>query len=406
MRENVRLLCAADLHLGKKIRLPENFNDDFCVSSAFQELILFAIREKVDAILLAGDILESEEDFFEACHILEKTTNSLKEANIPIIAVTGNHDAALYRKLEKILDPSIFHILGKDEKWESIILQFHGREIEFQGFSFASSSLQYNPFDKYDLPRIEEGKIAIGILHCDLQDKKSIYGPASLIDFQSKSPKAWVLGHIHQSEILQDYPLIFYCGALMGMDVSECKEHGGFLLNIDSEGTITHETVCVAKLQWQQCVVHLDGVSEEDFEAILYKKILEAVDKSKITGIKLVLQGHCSFYDKLNIILPTLILKSDVFFIDRIVNLAEPDIDLERLARSNDIAAILARKLLALKQGQEDCLCSLSDEIMNMKLGHQYFKTHDLKKKSLEELKSLVLEAGYFVLNEMIKNVT
>jgi DNA repair exonuclease SbcCD nuclease subunit len=404
MEDFIKLLCASDLHLGRAIRLPEDFSQDVSIARAFEELVSFAIVNKVDALLLAGDLVDSDEDFFEACNVLEKQIAILKEAKIPIIAVIGNHDSFVYKKISKIVDSDDFYVIGKDEKWESKKFYFKDRVIRIDGFSFNKSVLHYDPFEKYNLLPCEEGEVAIGLLHGDMQSKKSDYAPINMFDFSGKPQSAWVLGHVHQEEILQDHPWIFYCGSLVGMDISEPNDHGAFLLTIAPSGAIACDMAFKSRLRWQEKVILMDGIVEEDFETALYKAATEGINQEGITGLKLILQGRCSFYDKLSVMLASFVFKSDTCFVERVVNLAEPILDLEAISNANDVAAILAKKLLALKSGDDSMIEKMKNELFNLKNGHQYFKVHTLKELTIEEIKAMMLEAGYFVLNEMINN--
>ena len=90
-----RFIHLADVHLGydqygSKVRY-----DDF--AKAFQDILDDAIRRKVDAVLIAGDLFNKRaidaQTLIQAYDCLQK----LKEQNIPVIAIEGNHDRSYYR---------------------------------------------------------------------------------------------------------------------------------------------------------------------------------------------------------------------------------------------------------------------------------------------------------------------
>lgn len=89
-----RFLHLADCHLGyKQYNRPERF-DDF--ARAFLSIVQVAIDEKVDFVILAGDLFQKRAidalTLDQAINILTK----LKDAGIPCIAIEGNHELSYY----------------------------------------------------------------------------------------------------------------------------------------------------------------------------------------------------------------------------------------------------------------------------------------------------------------------
>jgi exonuclease SbcD len=89
-----RFLHMADCHLGyRQYNLKERFND---FGRAFHHVINVAIEQKVDFVLLAGDLFHKRAidalTLNQAIHALER----LRDARIPCIAVQGNHEHMYY----------------------------------------------------------------------------------------------------------------------------------------------------------------------------------------------------------------------------------------------------------------------------------------------------------------------
>lgn len=86
----MKLLHLADLHIGKRVcgfsMLPDQ-------KHILQEVIRLAVQEKVDAVLLAGDLYDKPIPPIEAVSLLDDFFTALSQANIPIFAITGNHDS-------------------------------------------------------------------------------------------------------------------------------------------------------------------------------------------------------------------------------------------------------------------------------------------------------------------------
>ncbi|MCC6457014.1 MAG: exonuclease SbcCD subunit D [Caldilineaceae bacterium] len=89
-----RFIHMADCHLGyRQYNLKDRFND---FGRAFHHVIDVAIAEKVDFVLLAGDLFHKRAiDALTLNHAVS-ALERLKTARIPCIAVEGNHEHAYY----------------------------------------------------------------------------------------------------------------------------------------------------------------------------------------------------------------------------------------------------------------------------------------------------------------------
>lgn len=63
----MKLLAAADLHLGRALGgVPSQWAEQYSPRHAWTALIDEAVSRKVDAVLLAGDVVDRQNRFFEA----------------------------------------------------------------------------------------------------------------------------------------------------------------------------------------------------------------------------------------------------------------------------------------------------------------------------------------------------
>jgi DNA repair exonuclease SbcCD nuclease subunit len=91
-----RFLHMADCHLGyRQYNLTERFRD---FDRAFTEVIGTAIAERVDFVLLAGDLFQKRAIDAATLHMAMRGLEKLRAANIPCIAVEGNHEHAYYEE--------------------------------------------------------------------------------------------------------------------------------------------------------------------------------------------------------------------------------------------------------------------------------------------------------------------
>lgn len=88
----MKIYHAADIHLGRR-RLNGRLPDlDFAV--AFDHIVTASIEDGADLFLLAGDLFDRPQ--VEPTHLGQalQILRRLKQANIPVVAIAGNHDKA------------------------------------------------------------------------------------------------------------------------------------------------------------------------------------------------------------------------------------------------------------------------------------------------------------------------
>jgi exonuclease SbcD len=87
----MKLLHTSDWHLGKRL---EDFSRMEEQQAVMTEICEIADREKVDAVLVAGDLFDTFNPPTEAVDLFYKTLKRLsKNGTRPIIAIAGNHDS-------------------------------------------------------------------------------------------------------------------------------------------------------------------------------------------------------------------------------------------------------------------------------------------------------------------------
>ena len=89
----MRFIHTADIHLGKTYRNSSGEKeryDDFFISLA--AIVQDAVRERVDAVLIAGDLFHVGQILPRTFAKTIETLQPLKDAGIPCVAIEGNHD--------------------------------------------------------------------------------------------------------------------------------------------------------------------------------------------------------------------------------------------------------------------------------------------------------------------------
>lgn len=94
---------AADLHLGYAQYNLETRREDF--DKAFQELVSKSLELKPDFLIIAGDIFQQARPLNSTLESVIQNLRKLRDANIPVLAVDGSHDAAPNVITGTILNP-------------------------------------------------------------------------------------------------------------------------------------------------------------------------------------------------------------------------------------------------------------------------------------------------------------
>lgn len=88
----MRFLHTSDWHLGRQFHTVSLVEDQRHV---LHQLVALAIRERVDAVLLAGDIYDRAVPPAEAVALFDDVVDALQRAGIQLVAIAGNHDSGV-----------------------------------------------------------------------------------------------------------------------------------------------------------------------------------------------------------------------------------------------------------------------------------------------------------------------
>ena len=108
----MKILAVGDIHLGRtpSRRPPELHAPDLGPAEGWRRTVDAALELDVQAVLLAGDVVDREDDFFEAYRTLEGGVRRLADADIDVIGVAGNHDVMVPPRLVRHIPR--FRLLG------------------------------------------------------------------------------------------------------------------------------------------------------------------------------------------------------------------------------------------------------------------------------------------------------
>lgn len=263
---SLEVLCTADIHIGRRpSRLPDRVDPaEFSPRHAWTNLAATAVNQDVDAVVVAGDLVDSENRYAEALGAVESVATTLSEAGIPLVVVAGNHDADVLPDLADAIDH--LQLLGRSGTWERQLLTDADGEsrLHLDGWSFPSQYHHQSPSATYDLG--DEGLPRLGVVHADLSDEDR-YAPVDVDDLATSGHAAWVLGHLHVPGPRHDNPPVLYPGSLQPLDLSETGSHGAWMLSVESDGTVRTEPFASATLHYEEVTV--STTAERSFHDIV-----------------------------------------------------------------------------------------------------------------------------------------
>lgn len=275
----MKFIHAADLHLDSPFlglhndSLPQPLWERIRKSTfeSFQKLTDDAISEKVDFVLIAGDLFDRQERSVSARVFLIQQLQRLAAAHIQVFISFGNHD--YYNgDFDKLGYPSNTHVFGNDVETKTIELS-NGQIAAITGFSFRNQWVNDPIINNY--PEAIDADWNIGMLHGSLSTLKSPeanYAPFTLEQLKSKDYDYWALGHIHKRQSLDDEGLINYSGNTQGRHINESGDKGYLL--VQSNGRhLTTEFHATAPIIWEKLQISVTSDSVDNLANTIMNKI-------------------------------------------------------------------------------------------------------------------------------------
>ena len=262
-------LHCADLHLGSPL-LGLSLKDEgiarrFAQASraAFSDLITAAIAQRVAFVVIAGDVYDGEWKDTAIGLFFARELSRLHREQIPVFIIHGNHDAKNVVTSAIPLPDNVttFPVKrARTHKLEALRVAIHGR-------SFLEREETENWSGAYPDP--VAGFFNIGMLHtsCDGKPGHASYAPCSSQDLVARGYDYWALGHVHQFEVLNEYPHIVYPGNLQGRSIRECGPKGAVFVDVQDGRVRELRRIITDHARWAEVVV--DASAHDDKDALL-----------------------------------------------------------------------------------------------------------------------------------------
>ena len=382
MSNGVSILAIGDVHLGTACSgVPDWIESqgvnpsEITPAAALRLAVDLAIENRFDAVLFAGDVVESTNARFEAMAPLEDCIRRLIDAGIEVVAVAGNHDVEALPRLAALIDG--FTVLGAGGRWEArTISDGEVPVVQVVGWSFGQERVRQSPVAellKRPLPALSRPVPRIGLLHADLGATRGSYAPVRQTEMDDTGYDAWLLGHIHKPSLdkltaSKGTRPCGYLGSLVGLDPSETGPHGPWFLKIARNGAIELGLIPFAPLRWEQVTIRVDGLEHVDdvgdrllseAERIV-QRLAGVAPLPRALGLRVRLAGASGCYEDIRqwiaggewSTMGRVVDRTAVFF-NKVVDAMELRLDLTQIAAGDDPAALMAQRLLMLSRDDE-----------------------------------------------------
>ena len=295
----MKFIHAADLHIDSPLRGLDSYEGApverirGATRAALLALVERALAEKVDLVLLAGDIYDGDWADFRTGLFFREQMGRLTRAGVRVFVARGNHDAesVITRTL-----PSLggLHVFSADAA-QTVLLEDLG--VAVHGHSYAQKAVLADLVPGY--PQAHAGVFNIGVLHTCLGGADTdhlAYAPTTVARMAAKDYDYWALGHVHKREVVQEAdPRIVFPGNLQGRHAKEVGSKGCELVEVAQGRIVSAVHVPLAGVRWHQLVVDASGAADVDQLATRFVAAVgeaTAESRGQLNAIRVVLEGE------------------------------------------------------------------------------------------------------------------
>lgn len=275
----MKFIHCSDLHLDSKMEQhlsaaqARERNAECCAT--FARLVRYAAEEDVTAVLIAGDMFDTERTSAQtAGFVLDQIRNT---PGVDFLYLRGNHDEAVFDGLELPCNFKTFGDAWTYHRYGDVVIA--GLELNRENWN-----------GMYDALELKNEDVNIVMLHGQESTQPGCEEIA-IPKLRGKGIDYLALGHIHsyRCEKLDMESFWCYCGCLEGRGFDECGEKGFVLLEV-KDGQVQHKFVPFARRTLVEVDVDITGLTA-------VTEILQAMEAASGTVssdnlVKFTLTGH------------------------------------------------------------------------------------------------------------------
>lgn len=261
-----KFIHAADIHLDSPLKGLEQYEGApvqeirDAARRALSKLVDLAIEQRVEFVLIAGDIYDGDWRDYNTGLFFVKQITRLREAGILLYLISGNHDAA--NKMTRSLRLPDNVTFFSDSSPETVLVT--ELDVAIHGQSYATAAVTEDLSEGY--PAAKTGCLNIGLLHTCATGREGHdrYAPCTIEGLQRKGYDYWALGHVHGRETLCEEPFIAFSGNIQGRHVRETGPKGCLLVTVGDDRSLKPEFRALDVLRWEVASVDVSSARRTD----------------------------------------------------------------------------------------------------------------------------------------------
>lgn len=276
----MKFIHCSDIHLDSPMesnltaRQARERNAELC--RTFSRMVQYAQAEAVTAVLIAGDLFDTERVSATTGLFILDTIASAPE--VRFLYLKGNHDDTDRAFGGRALPDNLITF---DHTWST----HRFGSVTVSGLELTD----HNCHSLYDSLQLDSGDTNIVLLHGQISHQTG-EELVCLPRLRGKHIDYLALGHLHsyRAEALDQRGIWCYCGCPEGRGYDECGDKGFVLLDI-TEGRVSHQFVPFAARGLYEVPVDITGLT--DTPAMLAAMNAAAAGIPDSALVKFVLQG-------------------------------------------------------------------------------------------------------------------
>lgn len=256
--------------------------------AAFKKIVDDAITERVDFVLIVGDVYDRERQSIAAKEFFTTQCQRLAADQIPVYLLYGNHDYQLVGEGEDL--PTNVHVLENQVSTLRLELANHER-VAISGFSYDQRWIEEDVVARYP-QRQDDVNWHIGMLHGAVKEQReNHYAPFTTAELVAKKYDYWALGHIHKHQLLNVKPPIVYCGDPQGRHQNEDGQHGYYLVE-SQQGKLVPTFKPAGQVLWQKLTITAPKVVKlNELEEAIVAAVAKRVSPGDFVLVALTING-------------------------------------------------------------------------------------------------------------------
>lgn len=261
-----RFVHAADIHLDSPLRslalrdaaLAELIGN--ATRRAFTAIVDLCLDERVDALLLVGDLYDGEQTSMKTARFLAEQLRRLDAAGVRVFIIRGNHDADSRITTELTLPDSVKIFTGRADAVTFAVAG--GLSVALHGMSFRRPAAPDCLLPNYRAPVADA--LNIGLMHTSLDGSPGhdVYAPCKLIDLQNSGFTYWALGHIHKRVVYPGQTTVVMPGMPQGRDINEAGMKSVTLVTIADDRSVQVKEHPTSIAQFERVIVDVTSLSD------------------------------------------------------------------------------------------------------------------------------------------------